>query len=242
MSLPHTLIEVHARELGVTLSAEQLAMMAEHARLLAEWNPRVNLTAITDPDDVAVKHFADSLACLRVLDPVRWRNGRVLDLGSGAGFPGVPLRVAAPSQQTVLLDSVGKKTAFLLEVMQALHLDRTLVLTGRAEDLGRELEHRSTYDYVLARAVAELAVLIELALPLLRIGGALVAMKGHGVEVEVERARRALVTIGGKVACQATYSLPGIDEARTLVVIEKTRESPNQYPRRAGMPGKRPLV
>ena len=228
----------NARALGVDLSAFQLAQFAAYQRELLDWNSRVNLTAIDDPTEVQVKHFADSLAALGVLPP---GGLRLLDVGAGAGFPGVAIKLARPGVALTLLDSIGKKTAFLRYLVGVLALEDVRVLTGRAEELGQQQGERESYDAVVARAVASLPVLAELCLPLARTGGIVVAQKKAGVDEEVDAAGRAISILGGRLRPIVRYRLPDLPEERWLIVVEKVRPSPRMYPRRPGVPANSPL-
>ena len=195
----------------------------------------MNLTAITEPEAVETLHFLDSLTLPEST------LGRVLDVGSGAGFPGVPLKIAFPGLRMELLEATGKKAAFLRELVAALGLEDVAVHHGRAEDLGREPSLRGAFDAVLARGVARLSTLAELTLPFLRVGGVLVAHKSADVGAEVDGAAEAVRTLGGAAPVVHSVSAPGLDDGRTLVVVEKVSATPDKYPRRAGMPAKRPI-
>ncbi len=227
--------------IGVELSPRQEEQFAAYARLLLDANRRVNLTAITEPKAVETLHFLDSLTVASALPEATLRGGRVLDVGSGAGFPGVPLKIAFPGLRMELLEATGKKAAFLRELADALGLPDVTVHNGRAEDLGREPSLRGAFDAVLARGVAKLVTLAELTLPFLHIGGVLVAHKSPGVDAEVSGAAEAVRTLGGAAPVVHTVGAPGLEDGRTLVVVEKVAETPDKYPRRAGMPAKRPI-
>jgi len=232
---------VNAAALGVHLTPEQLRLFAIYQAELLDWNQRANLTAITDPREVQVKHFADSLACLLALREAGPGPLRVIDVGTGAGFPGVPLKIVRPELRLTLLDSTRKKTLFLEHLVQVLSLTDVEVLTGRAEEVGRDLARRETYDVATSRAVAELAALAELCLPLVRVGGRMIAQKKVGIDAELRAAGRAITVLGGRLLPVQTYRLPDLAEPRWLVVVEKIRPTPPQYPRRVGVPTKKPL-
>ena len=225
--------------LGFTLSAEQLAAFETYRRELEAWNTRANLTAIRDPEEVRRKHFLDSLSCLLVMEGTPM--GRVVDVGSGAGFPGLPLKIVQPDIHLTLIESVTKKTAFLEHIVQVLDLGGVEVLTLRAEEAGRMPEHRESYDCALARAVAPMAALAEYLLPLVKVGGRMLAQKGESGPRELEEAREAIRVLGGKPGEVFPVNIPGVEERRYLVVVEKVGETPEKYPRRVGIPGKRPL-
>lgn len=224
-----------AARLGVTLNPDQEAQFERLAAALVEWNAHTNLTAITDPDGVHVRHFLDSLTV-----PVR-PDDRVIDVGTGAGFPGLPLAIAYPTLRVTLLEATGKKIAFLEHVIGLLGLTNAAALHARAEDAGQLPAHRAAYDLAVARAVARLPVLLEYLLPLVRVGGRCIAMKGVTAHEEAESARRALQTLGGKLIGIETVMLPGVDEPHYLVMVEKTAPTPAIYPRKPGTPSKKPL-
>lgn len=229
-----------AKEWGLTLTPQEVETFALYYEQLVHWNERVNLTSITDYEGVQVKHFLDSLSCLRVLDTLS-PDANCIDIGAGAGFPGLPLKIVRPRLQLTLLESVGKKIRFLDYLAGALVLEHVKVVQGRAEELGRLPDYREVLDVAVVRAVAHMATLVEYGLPLLRLGGMLVAQKGAGVEEEVESARPAIELVGGRLRDVQVVLLPGLGDPRHLVVVEKVAPTPHEYPRRTGMPGKRPL-
>jgi 16S rRNA (guanine527-N7)-methyltransferase len=224
---------------GQTLSKEQLLAAERHADLLSEWNQKISLTSITDPDEIRIKHFLDAFSCQLALDgtPVE----QIIDVGTGGGFPGIPLKLLYPDIQLTLVDSVAKKTAFLSNVVQELGLGGVTVLTDRAEALGQMDTHREQYDWAFARAVAGLPVLAEYLLPLVKVGGAMLAQKGETALKELDEAKNAISVLGGKALSPIEVRLPATPEKRYLVVIEKTIPTPAQYPRRVGIPSKRPI-
>jgi 16S rRNA (guanine527-N7)-methyltransferase len=219
--------------LPAALSEQVLTYAAE----LQRWNQHTNLTAITETNQIIVRHFLDSFACaLHWGEPPR----TLVDVGSGAGFPGLALKLLYPDLHVTLIESVGKKTAFLHHIVNLLGLTNVTILTARAEAVGRTRQQRATYDVATARALAELRILVEYAIPLLRVGGRLLAPKGAGVEAEVDAAQHALGLLGGHVRSIEPISLPGVDP-RSLVVIAKTVPTPDAYPRGVGVPARRPL-
>jgi 16S rRNA (guanine527-N7)-methyltransferase len=236
--LPH-LIE-GANQLGLALTAGQLARFARYQELLLEWNRRVNLTAITDPAGVQVRHFLDSLSCSLAMDTLPGQS--LIDVGTGAGFPGIALKIYYPDLRLTLVESVAKKTHFLATVVAELGLAEVDIVTERAEVLGHNPEHRERYDWVVARAVAEMRVLAEYLLPLCRPGGYVLAQKGAGAPEETAGAARAIETLGGALPHLHAIQLPGLADPRQLVVIQKERATPPHYPRRTGIPSKRPLA
>ena len=225
--------------LGLSLSSEQMEAFERYARELALWNQRINLTAISDPDEVQSKHFLDSLSCwlaLRGSDV-----DRVIDVGSGAGFPGLALKILHPQMHLTLVESVSKKAAFLEHMVQVLGLQGVEMLNERVEDLGQAVEHRESYDWALARALAPMPTLAEYLLPLVRVGGFMLAQKGPAALSEVKEAERVIALLGGGETRLMNVELPELDEKRTLVITEKKSPTPEKYPRRVGLPAKRPL-
>ena len=214
------------------LSAEQLALFETYYAMLADWNTRVNLTAITEPEDVAKKHFLDSLAAAPYLKP----NASIVDVGTGAGFPGLPLLILRPDLKVTLMDSLQKRLVFLEAVIKELNLNAACV-HARAEDAGQNLLHRERYDAALTRAVSALPVLAELTLPLVKIGGVSIAYKGDSSE-ELEQAKRALEILHARAERVVIPSDYGV---RELVILTKQAATPKLYPRKAGTPAKKPL-
>ncbi|MBI0445145.1 16S rRNA (guanine(527)-N(7))-methyltransferase RsmG [Deinococcus sp. DB0503] len=228
-----------AAELGLELSAEHLDRFARLLVRLTEGSAQLNLTALHHERDIVLKHFVDSLTCLRG----GWLDGagRVLDLGTGAGFPALPLAIVRPDLQLVALDATRKKVDFVERTARSLELNHVQPLTGRAETLGRDPAQRESYDRVVTRAVAALPILVELTLPFLRTGGFLLAQKGPIGPEELEAGRRAAQEVGGEIRAIDAFVLPIAGDARSLVVIEKTAPTPERYPRREGVPNRKPL-
>lgn len=222
---------------GIRLDDQALRQFALYAHELVRWNEQVNLTRITDPRGIVVRHFLDSLACAQAFPSI---PPSLIDVGSGAGFPGLPLKIIWPGTRVVMSDSVGKKTAFLRYIVTALGLGNVEVVTARAETLGHDPAHREQYDGVVARAVADLAVLSEYCLPLCRFHGRFVAPKGASGATEAAGARRAINRLGGKLERIVAVDLPDLDP-RTLVVVQKVRPTPADLPRPTGVLGKQPL-
>ena len=248
MTRPMALLAEGAEALGISLSTGQLDQFGLYYRELAEWNRRVNLTAITGCEDTQVKHFLDSLtACLAFGQPAAGaarslhEAARVVDIGSGAGFPGLPLKLAFPRLELHLVESVGKKTAFLEHIARVLELQGVTVHTGRAETLARQPELRETFDTALVRGVARMSLLLEYALPFCREGGLVLAWKHGGLEHELAHAQAALSELGGREAGVYPVDLPGLMDNRVVAAFEKTAATPDRYPRRVGIPAKRPL-
>ncbi len=231
-----------ARELCITLTDRHLDGFRTCYRELVDWNQRFNLTAITDWEGVLVRHFLDSLSCLKALPHKDLVAGaRLIDVGAGAGFPGLPLKLVCPEIKLTLLEATGKKVTFLQHLVRVLGLQGVEVIHGRAEELGRDPAHRERYDWALARAVAEMPTLSEYLLPLVRVGGAMLAQKGEDAAAEVHGADSAITTLGGRVRQLMVVELRGLAETRYLVVVDKVAATPEKYPRRPGIPKKRPL-
>ena len=231
-----------AEVLGIHLSPTQIEQFRRYHEELARWNAKVNLTSVTGWKEVQTRHFLDSLTVSLAIPRSLLQSGRFVDVGSGAGFPGIPLKVAFPGLGATLIDSTGKRTAFLLALRDALGMPDVDVRTGRAETLAHDPELRESFDVVLVRAVAAMAATAELTLPFCRIGGMVVAQKKLGVEEEIGRAQRAIQTTGGRLKEVREVSVKGLGEARELVVLEKVGPTPDRYPRRPGIPVKRPLM
>jgi 16S rRNA (guanine527-N7)-methyltransferase len=225
--------------LGLKLTRRQVEAFQWYAAELLDWNRRFNLTAVTDPSAIGIKHFLDSLSCLLVMRG--HPPGRAMDVGTGAGFPGLPLKIVWPQLRVTLVEATAKKAEFCRHVVGGLGLEGVEVVHGRAEEIGHQPEHRQAYDWALARAVAAMPVLVEYLLPVLRLGGRAVAQKGDSGPAEVHAAERALSLLGGHVRQLVPVELPGVAEARYLVVIEKVAATPPEYPRRPGVPGRKPL-
>lgn len=222
---------------GIRLSTAQLVQFAAYAVALREWNERINLTAISALDEIYCRHFLDSLSLARFWDHP---PTNLVDIGSGAGFPGLPLKILQPDLRLTMVESVGKKAEFLRHIAATLGLSDVSVLAARAEDVGRTRAERAVYDLVTARAVAELRVLVEYSLPLLRVGGRMLAPKGAAAHNEAVAAQRAIELLGGKLVAVEPVELPGRD-AHAVVVIDKIRPTDPRYPRVPGIPVRKPL-
>lgn len=231
--------------LGLTLNDEQLALFERYYRLLASSGKRARVSSVLDYEGVQRRHFLESLALASQLRKAGLLDDRgfpsVIDLGSGGGFPGVPLKILLPRVRLTLLEASEKKSAFLREVVASLPLAETSVVTARAEDAGRQEEYRDRYDIVLARAIAALPILLELAVPLLRVGGHLATLKGSRWEAEVRESQPALAELKARIEVALPMVVPEGKYEQTLVLIEKMGPTPSRYPRRAGIPEKRPL-
>jgi 16S rRNA (guanine527-N7)-methyltransferase len=227
-----------ARTFGLQLDGRQTARLGSFAQMMLAWNEKVNLTAITDDEGIAVRHFVDSLSAL----PLVAEGAAVVDVGTGAGFPGIPFAVARPDLSVTLLDSLEKRVRFLKAVTESLGLANVQIRHGRAEDFGREAGWRECFDVAVARAVASLPVLMEFCLPFVRVGGLFLAMKGPDIAGEASDSAKALRILGGRIADIRTFVLPGTDMSRNIVVVEKERPTPEAYPRKSGKPSREPLL
>ena len=231
------ILAARGAEAQLSFTEEQLAQFTRYYELLVEINKVMNLTAITEPEEVAVKHMVDSL--LAYEDGMQGKT--LVDVGTGAGFPGVPLKIYCPSLKVTLVDSLGKRLRFLQQVIDELGLKGIRCEHLRAEDAGRSKKHREQYDYVTARAVARLSVLSEYCLPLAKKGGQFIALKGSRFAEEIEEGEAAVKILGGKIISAEPVKLPGLDDGRAIIKIAKIKATPAQYPRKAGTPEKQPL-
>ncbi|HOB20248.1 MAG TPA: 16S rRNA (guanine(527)-N(7))-methyltransferase RsmG [Candidatus Atribacteria bacterium] len=239
MSKEMGLLLAGSADMGITLDTESTEKFQKYLEMLTDWNTRINLTAITDPEEIVVQHFLDSLSLLTT--GLIKKDAAVLDMGTGAGFPGMPLKIAVPEIGLTLVDSVSKKVNFLNELITALGLEKARALHGRAEDLGRQKSMRESYDIVVSRAVAELRVLLEYTLPFVRTGGWCIFNKGPGALDEIKAAGRAATVLGGGELSCIAVSVPMSEKTHNLVMIRKERPTPEKYPRPAGKPKKDPL-
>ena len=230
-----------AKKLGLELNLRQLEQFRTYYQELIDWNQRVNLTRITDYEEVQVKHFLDSLMVVLAL---RQPAGGVslIDVGTGAGIPGIPLKIMLPDIKLVLLDATAKKAAFLHYLKHKLGLDDVGIVVGRAEDIAREAQHREKFDIVLSRAVASLPTLVELTLPFCAVGGSFIAQKKGVIDREISQATRAIGLMGGNLREVKRVHLERFTNERQLIIIDKVLSTPHQYPRRPGIPAKRPLL
>ncbi len=232
-----------ANKLGLQLNSKQLEQFNIYYQELISWNRRMNLTAITDYEEVQVKHFLDSLTITLALgQPADRTSLGIIDVGSGAGLPGLPLKILLPESRLVLLEATAKKATFLHYLKDKLGLENVEIVTGRAEEVAHKSEYRESFDAVLSRAVAPLATLVELTLPFCAIGGSFIAQKKGGIEAEINQATRAITVLGGNLPEVKRIELEEFTDQHQLIVIKKISPTPDQYPRRPGIPAKRPLV
>lgn len=233
------ILAARAGEAGIPLTAEQIGQFSVYNEMLLDWNTRMNLTTLTAPEDVAVKHIIDSLTAY---DAALFDGARTLiDVGTGAGLPGIPLAVYAPHLTVTLLDALNKRVRFLTEVTAAMGLQNVRCIHARAEEAARTAEHRAAYDIAVSRAVARLPVLLEYTLPFVRVGGTLLALKGRAYAEEQKEARRAAEVLGGGRITARPVHLPGLDDVRAILTVTKERQTPAAYPRGGGAPARRPL-
>lgn len=226
-------------KMGVTLTEEQLNQFIKYYELLVEWNSFMNLTAITEFDEVVTKHFVDSISLIKAVDLNKPLS--VIDIGTGAGFPGIPLKIAFPELNITLLDSLNKRIKFLDEVIGQLGLKKIEAIHGRAEDAAKSVDLREKFDLCVSRAVANLSTLSEYCLPFVKVGGMFVSYKSEKITEEMKTAEKAISILGGEYSNQVEFTLPDSDIYRNLFMIEKKKASPKKYPRKAGLPSKEPI-
>ena len=231
-------LEQELIQAGIHLEEGQIHQLETYYHMLVEKNKVMNLTAITAFEDVVQKHFIDSMMLLRYAD---LKGKKVIDVGTGAGFPGIPLKIACPDAEIVLLDSLNKRVQFLKEVMDALHLEKIEAVHGRAEDMAKKAEYREHFDYCVSRAVANLSTLSEYGVPFVKVGGCFISYKSGEMEEELKQAEKAIRILGGEQEKIESFRLPDSDIGRSLIFIRKKKETSKKYPRKAGLPSKEPL-
>lgn len=227
----------YLKELNIDLSEDQLEQFYYYMNILIEWNKVMNLTAITESKEIIIKHFVDSLTVLNKID----KKATIIDVGTGAGFPGIPIKIACPSVKVVLLDSLNKRINFLNEVINKLKLENIKTFHGRAEDYGKDKNYREKYDIAIARAVAPLNILLEYLMPFVKVNGKCICMKGIKAEEEIESSKRGVRLLGGDKIIIDDFSIPNTDIERSIITIEKKKYTDRKYPRKAGTPSKEPL-
>lgn len=227
----------YGKKIDIMFDDKQLDKFFVYMNLLIHWNEKINLTAITNPEEVVLKHFIDSLTINKYID----KNKSIADVGTGAGFPGIPLKIYRPDLKVTLVDSLNKRVNFLDIVVSNLELDNIYTVHGRIEDFGRIDKYREKFDYATARAVANLTVLSEYLIPVVCIGGKCICMKGSNVDEEIIGAKKAIDVLGGKIDCVDEFVLPDSDISRSVIVIDKIKGTSSKYPRKAGVPSREPL-
>ncbi len=228
------------KEFHIEITEKQVEQFISYCKLLIEWNSFMNLTAITDFDEVIKKHFVDSVSLINALPDIKEKKYNLIDVGTGAGFPGIPLKIVFPDLKVVLLDSLNKRVSFLNEVIDRLGLIEIEAIHGRAEDFARK-EYRESFDICVSRAVANLATLSEYCLPFVKVNGRFISYKSEKITEEYENAKEAIKVLGGKYNKQVDFTLPFSDIYRNLFVIEKIKNTPGKFPRKAGLPSKEPI-
>ena len=224
---------------NVHINGRQVMSLITYEKELLEWNQKFNLTAIRDVESIRTKHFLDSFSCV-----LAWKAAppnRLIDVGTGAGFPGVPLKILYPNLKLTLVESVGKKAMFCQHIVRVLGLEHVDVIQARAEDLGQDANHREKYDWAIARAVANLNVLSEYLVPLVKVGGTMLAQKGESGPAEAQSAEHAMKLLGGKLRQLIPVNLPGVADDRYLILVDKVAATPPKYPRKPGVAAKQPL-
>lgn len=233
-------MEEQLNSIGIVLTTEQLQQFYKYYEILIEWNEKINLTAITQMDEVVTKHFVDSLALIKVVENLSEKENKIIDVGTGAGFPGIPLIIAYPKLKITLLDSLNKRVKFLEEVIAALELTNIEAIHGRAEDLGHQNVSRETYDICVSRAVANISTLSEYCMPFVKVGGYFISYKSGKVEEELSAGKGAIKKLNGSIEKVISFKLPNTDE-RSFIKIKKEGKLNKIYPRKAGLPSKEPL-
>lgn len=227
----------YGKQIDIEFNDKQLSQFYEYMNLLLEWNEKINLTAITEPEEVILKHFIDSLTINKYIE----KNKSIADVGTGAGFPGIPLKIYRPDLNVTLVDSLNKRINFLNEVIVKLDLKDINTVHSRIEDFGKDKKYRESFDYVTARAVANLTTLSEYLIPISKVDGKCICMKGNDVKEEIKDSEKAINVLGGKITKVDEFKLPNSDISRNVIIIDKIKNTPSKYPRKAGIPSKEPL-
>ena len=223
--------------IDINISEDEIENFKIYMKLLLEWNEKINLTAITNEDDMILKHFIDSLTIKKYMS----ENEKIIDIGTGAGFPGIPLAIMNKNNEITLMDSLNKRIVFLNDVINKLKLTNVKAIHSRAEELARNKTYREKYDVAVSRAVANLSTLVEYMLPFVSVGGKCICMKGPNIEEELKNAKNAIKELGGEITKIENFKLPESDNERNIVIIKKVKETSNKYPRKSGTPSKEPI-
>lgn len=228
----------YAKKIGIVLEEEQIEQFYQYEKLLLIWNEKINLTAITKPEEIILKHFIDSMTIAKYIGA----NKTLVDVGTGAGFPGIPLKIIRKGIQITLLDSLNKRVQFLNEIIKQLELKEVETIHGRVEEFGKNKKYREKFDYATSRAVANLTTLSEYLLPLVKIEGKCICMKGSTVKEEIDQSQKAIAILGGKIEEIEAFQLPESDIDRHIVLLRKIKQTPAKYPRKPGTPSKEPIL
>ena len=231
------ILNKYLKEINIELKKEQTEKFYKYMNLLLEWNEKINLTAITEPEEVILKHFVDSLTISKYIE----KDSKLVDMGTGAGFPGIPLKILRDDIEITLADSLNKRINFLNEVIKELNLKNIQTVHTRAEEFGKNKKYRESFDIATSRAVANLSTLSEYLIPLVKPSGKTICMKGSEIKEEVEMARKAIEILGGKIEQKESFNLPNSDMKRNVIIIKKVKNTPAKYPRKPGMPAKEPI-
>ncbi len=227
----------YANEIGILLNEKQINQFYDYMNLLIEWNEKINLTAITKPEDIILKHFIDSMTIAKYTK----KEATIIDVGTGAGFPGIPLKIIREDLQVTLLDALNKRIQFLNEVICQLEIKDITAIHSRAEELGKDKKCRENFDYATSRAVANVSTLLEYLMPFVKIGGACISMKGAEVEEELQQSKKAISILGGEIEKIEKFQLPKSNMNRNIITFRKTKTTPLKYPRKPGTPSKQPI-
>ncbi len=227
----------YGKEINIVFTEEQLQKFYQYMNLLIEWNEKINLTAIVEPKEIILKHFIDSLTIIKYIEP----NKSVIDIGTGAGFPGIPVKIMREDLDITLLDSLNKRIHFLNEVIQKLELKNITAIHARIEEFAKNKQYRETFDVATSRAVANLTTLSEYMLPMVDLKGMAICMKGSEINEEISKSKNSIKLLGGKIDKIEEFTLPKSDNRRNLILIKKERQTPGKYPRKPGIPSKEPL-
>lgn len=230
-------IKTYAREIEILLDEEQVYQFYHYMQLLLAWNEKINLTAIVEPEEIILKHFIDSMTIAKYIN----KNTKLIDVGTGAGFPGIPLKIIRKDIEITLLDSLNKRIVFLQEVKQQLNLSKIDAVHSRIEEFGRNKKYREAFDYATSRAVANLSTLSEYLIPMVKLNGVCICMKGPNIQEEVKQSQKAIFILGGNVEKIDSFQLPKSNMDRNVVLIRKVKPTPSKYPRKPGMAAKEPI-
>ncbi len=231
------IMQEKANFLKIHFSVEQLEQFFAYMNLLIEWNEKMNLTAITEPEEIILKHFIDSITILKEIED----DSKIVDVGTGAGFPGIPLSIMNPTFKITLVDSLNKRLIFLQEVVNQLKLQNIEIVHARAEEFGQNKKYRESFDISTSRAVANLSTLSEYLIPLVKVNGKVISMKASETQEEINEAKKAIEVLGGKIEKIEEFNLPESDIGRTVITIKKDKQTPSKYPRKPGTPSKEPI-